>query len=303
MRVVVLGGSGFIGSHVVDHLLAAGHDLRVVSRRAEHVRPPLPGVSHIHTDYRNRKALAEVLAGCDAVLHAISSTEPGTGDLDPGRDVFENLIPTIALMEEMLAAGVRRLVYLSSGGTVYGVPQVVPVPEEHPLRPINSYGIVKVAAEAYIQLFSRTRGLSSVILRPSNTYGERATQGLVHTLLRRAMDGQIVEIWGDGLLVRDFLQVQDLSRLCVMAVESQVTGVFNAGTGIGTSVRGLVALVEKVAGSKLGVQYGPGRSVDTPVSILKSEAARATFGWEPEISLQDGLARTWAWQQSLRRVA
>lgn len=303
MRVVVLGGSGFIGSHVVDHLLAAGHDVRVVSRRPEHLRPPLPGVGYFQTDFRNRDALAKALAGCDAVFHMISSTVPGTGDLNPALDVAENLIPAINLMELMLAAGVRRLIYLSSGGTVYGAPQILPVPEDNPLRPISSYGIVKVAAESYIQLYSRTRGLSAAILRPSNAYGERGTQGLINTLMRRAVAGEPFEIWGDGSVVRDFLHVHDLARLCVQAAESEITGAFNAGWGTGHSVREVLDMATEITGRKLEVRYGAGRSVDAPVSILDISAARSAFGWEPRINLREGLAQTWAWQQSLCRVA
>jgi UDP-glucose 4-epimerase len=303
MRVLVLGGCGFIGSHVVDQLLVAGHDVRVLSRRPETLRPPLPEVTYFRADYRDRGALCTALDGCDAVFHAISSTSPGSGDLDPAKDIAENLIPLVGLMDAMLADGVRRLVYLSSGGTVYGVPQVVPVPEEHPLRPINSYGIVKAAAEAYIQLYTQRRGLSSVVLRPSNTYGERGQQGLVNTMLRCAGEGAAIDIWGDGTIVRDFLHVHDLARLCAKVVESDATGVCNAGSGTGTSVTALVERVAATTGRPLDVRYGPGRAVDVPVSILDISNARTVFGWQPRISLREGLAQTWAWQQSLRKVA
>jgi UDP-glucose 4-epimerase len=302
MRFVVLGGCGFIGSHVVDELKSAGHDVTVVSRSPERSRPPVVGVKYHHFDFRNKNALAATIAGCDAVLHMISSTVPATGDLDPGLDIASNLIPTIALIEQMLAVGVRRLLFLSSGGTVYGPPEAIPISERHPLRPINSYGIVKVAIESYIGLYARSRGLLPLILRPTNPYGERqgheGTQGLVNTLLRRALSGDPIEIWGDGSIIRDYLHVQDLARLCVKASESNVTGVFNAASGIGTSVREMLQAVTDVTGRKLNVVYRPGRSVDVPISVLDRSAAKRAFDWEPVVDLHAGLAKTWEWHQS-----
>jgi UDP-glucose 4-epimerase len=299
MRLLVLGGTGFIGSHVVDQVLLRGHQVLIVSRRPEPFRAPLPNVSYLSVDYRQTEDLRLALRDCDAVLHMVSSTVPATGDEHPRLDVNDNLVAIISLMELMLAEGVRRLVYLSSGGTVYGVPDVVPIPENHPLRPINSYGIVKVAAESYIKLFSRTRGLSSIVLRPSNPYGKRQAKdgkhGLISTILRRALASQSVEIWGDGSIVRDYLHVEDLARLAVMAVESDVTGTFNAGSGQGTSVRELIGLAEEVTGRRLDVNFGPQRSVDVPVSVLDVSNAREVFGWEPEIALREGVARTWEW--------
>ncbi len=299
MRLVVLGGTGFIGSHVVDHLLAAGHQVCVVSRGTELFRAPLPGVTYVRADYRMPAALEPVLSGCDAVLHMVSSTVPGTADRQPQVDVADNLMALIGWMQMMLARNVRRLIYLSSGGTVYGVPEAVPIRESHPLRPINSYGIVKVAAESYIELFRRTQGLQPLVLRPSNPYGPRqgheGTQGLVNTLMHRAVTGEQVDIWGDGSVVRDYIHVDDLAQLCVAAVESGVTGVFNAGSGIGTSVRDMIDLVETVTGRTVAKKFGPGRTVDAPVSVLDVAAAESELGWTPRVGLLDGLRATWAW--------
>jgi UDP-glucose 4-epimerase len=302
MQLIVLGGTGFIGSYVVDHLIAAGHSVCSVSRGPEALRPTCASVDYLHLDLREAKALdvlAAAIAKADAVLHLVSTTVPGTGDRDPKVDIADNLVPLLRLMEIMLSANVHRLIYLSSGGAVYGSPKMIPVREDHALNPISSYGIVKVAAESYVNLFARTRGLSSAILRPSNPYGERqgreANQGLVNTLLRRAMSGDSVQIWGDGTAVRDFLYVDDLARLIVLAVESTAEGIFNVGSGSGTSVRQMVEVVESVTRRPLKVEHLPGRSVDPPVSILDSSLASQTFGWTPKVELRDGVARTWEW--------
>lgn len=297
MRLVVLGGSGFIGSHAVAGLVRAGHEVTVVSRRAQPILPREPAARYQQVDYRHTDRLADLIAGKDAVLHTIGTTFPGSVTPDPRSEIADDLMASVAILDLMEAVGVRRLIYISSGGTVYGVPDTLPVPETHALRPINSYGIVKVAIESYIGLHARTKGLSSVILRPSNPYGDGqgavGSQGLINTLLRRALSGEAVEIWGDGSIVRDYFHVRDLARLCVAAAESDVTGVFNAGSGTGISVRDLVDLVSEVTGRELNVNYGPGRLVDIPSSILDVSAAAQTFGWVPNITLRDGIARTW----------
>lgn len=305
MRVLVLGGCGFIGSHIVDALLAAGHRVRIVSRRPEALRAPLPGVDYRLADCRDAAALSAAMVDQDCVVHALSSTTPGSGDRDPQDDVAQNLVSALTLLDLMSQAGVRRLVYLSSGGMVYGIPEIVPTPEAHPLRPIGSYGIVKVAVENYISMYARTSGLLSVILRPSNTYGERqganGADGAVSALMRRTLSGERFEIWGDGSVVRDYLHVSDLARLCLLAVESGATGTFNAGSGVGTSLKTIVERVAEVSGRSIDVGYGDARSVDSPVSILDVAAAGAAFGWAPTVTLTEGLRATWTWH--LRHAA
>jgi UDP-glucose 4-epimerase len=302
VKLVVVGGTGFIGSHVVAMARAAGHTVCVLSRRAGMVGAEYRDVEYRRLDLgrpEDRRALPAILHDAGAVLHLASSTVPGTGDRAPAADVQDNLIGLIAILEAMGAAGLGRLIYLSSGGAVYGPPETVPIREDHRLSPISSYGIVKVAAEQYIRLFARNRGISAVILRPSNPYGEgqagTGVQGLVGTLLARALSGEPVAVWGDGTTLRDYLHVRDLADLILRATESRAEGTFNAGSGRGTSVNEMIDRVRRVTGRSLEVSYGPARSVDAPVSILDATAARATFGWEPRIDLDKGLRLTWDW--------
>jgi UDP-glucose 4-epimerase len=153
MKALVIGGCGFIGSHVVDALLASGASVRVFDRQHERFRPPLRGVEYCIGDFADKMAVAEALTGMDTVLHLVSSTFPGTANLAPAIDVRDNLINTLGLLDLMVEMRIPRLLFLSSGGTVYGAPDRVPVPEDHPLRPINSYGIVKVAIEHYLEMY------------------------------------------------------------------------------------------------------------------------------------------------------
>jgi UDP-glucose 4-epimerase len=310
MFVVAFGGTGFIGTHVVGKLLAAGHRVRVISRRPVQSEMPASNVAFIRHDLassEDRLELPRLLDGADVVVHLASSTTPTSAERDVLADVNVNLVPLVALLTAMARSGVKRLVYASSGGTVYGVPKVIPVPEDHVLNPIGSYGIGKMAAEAYIRHFCRNERLSACILRPSNPYGERqgkaGEQGLVGTLLRCASTNQAIEIWGDGTAIRDYLHVDDLARLFVRSIEADIEGTFNAGSGIGTSVREMIELVSKVTGCRLRLNYGPDRPVDVPVSILDTALASERFGWRPEITLEAGLARTWEWIQSESRSA
>lgn len=299
MLVLVVGGCGFIGSHVVDSLIKSGTKVRVFDRQAEKYRATVTGVDYRFGNYLDRMALIDAMSGVDAVIHLVSTTVPGTANLDPRADVEDNLVGSISLIEAMLSLNIRRIVYLSSGGTVYGVPDQVPIPETHPLRPINSYGIVKVAVEHYLEMYRRTRGISPVILRASNPYGPRqahtGVQGVISTFLRRAQDQEPIEVWGDGSVQRDFIHVSDLSKLCAQAVDSDIEGIFNAGSGQGISINEIIALVTEVSGRAIEARYKSGRLIDVPRSVLDVTLAESTFGWVAKTALRDGIAETWAW--------
>ena len=303
MNVLVIGGCGFIGSHVVDALLAAGHTVRVLARTPERFRPPLPQVDYHMGDFRDRMVLAEALTGMDAVYHLVSTTFPGTANLSPKTDAQDNLIAAIDLVDTMLDLGISRLLFMSSGGTVYGVPETVPIPEGHPLRPINSYGIIKVAIEHYLDMYRRTRGLSPVIIRAANPFGPRqghaGVQGVVSTILDRIATGAGFEVWGDGSVVRDFIDVRDLAHLCVIAGMSQQEGAYNAGSGVGTSLNDLIDIARHATGRGISVTYKPARLIDVPVSVLDCTRAKHDFGWVANGDLSQGVKDTWAWKSSI----
>jgi UDP-glucose 4-epimerase len=299
MTILVLGGSGFIGSHVVDALLAAGHAVRVYDRAPERFRPTPSGVEFMQGEFGDTASLAEALVGVDMVFHLVSTTVPSTANLDPIADVQGNLINTIRLMELMRAQGVERLLYLSSGGTVYGVPQVDPVPETHALNPVTSYGIVKVAVENYIRAEQHLHGLKPVILRPSNPFGPRqghgGVQGVIGTFMWRVAKGEGMQLWGDGSIVRDFIHVRDLAELCLACAEQEVTGTFNAGAGEGHSIRQVLDGIAEVSGLLVEPEMKPGRAFDVPRVVLDVTAAEKATGWTPRTGFRDGLAETWAW--------
>jgi UDP-glucose 4-epimerase len=303
MRALVLGGNGFIGSHVVDALVKAGHEVRVFDRALELHRPPLPNVDYRLGAFADVPALAEALEGIDVVYHLISTTVPSTSNLDPVGDIEGNLINTVRLLQLMVQKEIKRIVYLSSGGTVYGIPNTVPIPETHPLRPICSYGVVKVAIENYLQMFRQLDGLEYVVLRASNPYGERqghaGVQGVIGTFLAKVLNGEAIEIWGDGSIVRDFIYVKDLADLCVMAGSNPYTGILNAGSGVGHSIKDVLDVIGQVVGAKVLPIFKQGRTYDVPKVVLDMSKVDEVLGWQPKVHLQDGLADTWRWMQML----
>lgn len=303
MKVLVLGGNGFIGSHVVDHLLAAGHKVRVFDRSPEHFREPLKNVDYRLGSFDDTFQVAEALQGVDAVCHLISTTVPGTSNLDPVADVENNLINTLHLLEQMRKKSLHRILYLSSGGTVYGNSESSPINEEHLQNPISSYGVVKVAIEKYLNMYQYLYDFQPIILRPSNPYGARqghaGVQGLIGTLLARMLADETLEIWGDGSIVRDYIHVSDLAHLCVTSLDSNICGVFNAGSGDGYSINEIINLIRDMADKELQITYHEGRSFDVQEVVLDISHASIQFDWKPTISIVDGMQEQLQWLKSL----
>lgn len=301
MKILVLGGSGFIGSHMVDELLDAGHEVRVFGRRHEVWRKPLPSVSYFLGDFSNVPLLAEALQGVDVVIHLISTTVPSTSNLDPISDIQGNLESSVRLFQVMMSVNVKRIIYLSSGGTVYGIPSTTTVREDHPLNPICSYGVVKVAVEKYLGMFEQLYGFKPLIIRASNPFGPRqghdGVQGVASTFMQKMLSNGKVTIWGDGSAKRDYLYVSDLARICRMAAESELTGIFNAGSGTGLTLIELAHMIEKASGMRLNIEYKAGRSFDVREIVLNIEKAKSQLNWVPEIAIQDGLSHLFNWMQ------
>jgi len=297
MKALVLGGCGFIGSHVVDALIAGGHEVVVFDRTPMRNDVHWPGVRHFLGALDQFEVLSAAIAGVDVIFHLVSTTVPSTSNLDPVADVEGNLIGTLRLLDLMRETGCKRIVYFSSGGTVYGEPTVEQVDESQPLDPISSYGVVKVAVEKYLGMYQRLHGIDATILRASNPYGPRqgkaGVQGLIGTSFQRILTGQPIDIWGDGSSIRDYIYVEDLAKLAVLAATNGSSGVFNAGSGQGHSVNDIVGLVARTTGTTPEIRLHPGRGFDVRRIVLSIEKAKSRYGWFPEVPIDNGLVRTW----------
>ena len=300
MQAVVTGASGFIGSHLVDGLLSAGYRVKALGRHLPGLIAPSaqthPNLSLVSVSLADRLALQQALEGSELVFHLASGSLPQSSNRDPHADVQVNLLGTLNLLEAARLTGVKRLVMVSSGGTVYGIPQAVPIPETHPTDPICSYGITKLAMEKYVALYRQLHGLEGVVLRVANPFGPRqrldAAQGVVPVFLGKALRHEPLQIWGDGSTVRDFLDVADVVAALLAVVRYKgAESLFNIGSGQGLSLNQLIALLEQQLNRSLDVQYLPFRGCDVPTNVLCIDRANEALNWAPKIPVADGLRR------------
>lgn len=298
-KVTLVGGAGFIGSHLVPAFRASGAQVAVLDHRARGVEGQ---VERITGDLRDSLAVARAVDGARVVVHLASSSVPGTSNECPRRDVEDIIAPTIGLLEACVREGVDRFVFFSSGGAVYGRAHSDPVTENHATSPLSAYGVAKLAIEKYVEMFGHVHGLPYTILRPGNPYGERqpyrGSFGFVATALGACLDGRTLTIWGDGTAARDFFYVGDLASACVRVVERGADGVFNVAGGRGETLSEIVDVIRSVTGRELRIRHLPARSCDPERSILDVTRLRSTVGWMPTVELEEGLRRTWEWIQS-----
>lgn len=302
-NILVLGGCGFIGSHVVDRFLKDGHAVRVLSRSPEIFRSPLKGVDCRFGELGNQTFLEDCLQGMDVVVHLVSTTTPKDSNEDMAFDIESNLIQTVRALRSCVKAGVGKMVYISSGGAIYGNPKNCPVAEDAPTSPLCSYGVVKLAIEKYLELFGNLEGFRSVSLRVSNPFGPRQNplghQGVVAAILDRIHRGLPISVWGDGSVVRDFFYVEDLvEAIRVAALEETARGVFNIGSGVGMSLKELLNVVKAEIDVDFEICYEPGRAFDVKEIYLDIAKAKKELGWEPKTSMSAGLRKTWEFIRS-----
>ena len=295
MRCLVTGGGGFLGSHLVERLVADGHSVRVLDVRP--AQPAAPeGVEWLEGDFSHREVGANAVAGCEAVFHLASTTIPKTATDDPVFDVNTNVAGSIGLLQAAVRHRVKRVVFLSSGGTVYGIPQSVPIAETHPTNPVSAYGIGKLAIEKYFGMFHHLHALPYCVLRLANPYGPRqrpeAAQGAVTAFVARVVRGEEVPIWGDGSVVRDYLYVADAVDAIAAALASDYCGVVNIGSGVGLSLNEVIDRIESTLGTKARRNYMPGRAFDVPANVLDNRRAREVLGWAPRTAFEAGVQET-----------
>jgi UDP-glucose 4-epimerase len=292
-----------MGTHLVDRLLEGGHPVRIYGRGPNRFRAVAQRAEYVEGELGNYGLIREAIEGMEVVYHLASTTLPKTSNDDPVYDVRSNLIDTIQLLEACVEVGVRRVVFASSVG-VYGLPETLPIAEDHPTNPISSYSISKLAIEKYLGLFRYLYGLDYIALRISNPYGPYQNpmrqQGVVSIFLHRLYMGQPLTIWGDGNTLRDYLYISDLVDALERAAEVEPRErVLNIGSGNGISINELLELIAEVVGEQPTVKYLPARAIDIPASVLDIHRAKANLGWSPHTELAEGVARAWNWVRTL----
>jgi UDP-glucose 4-epimerase len=303
MRILVLGGSGFLGSHIVDKFLREKHDVTVYDLYPERFRRSPRGIKFVTGDFGNVGALNELIeTRFDAVIHCVSTTTPKSSNESPEFDIQSNVIGTLNLLDICVRHGIGKLVFLSSGGTVYGdIGDLEMVDESHAVRPMCSYGVSKLTIEHYLDVYKHLRDLNYVVLRLSNPYGERQSPlralGALTVFLHRTIKRQIVEVWGDGRVTRDFIYVGDVANAVYLATINPISGIFNVGTGHGLSLRDILTQISLVVGITPSVTWLASRSFDVPRIVLDAAKLRGATDWRSATSLEDGISITADWLQ------
>jgi UDP-glucose 4-epimerase len=301
---LLLGGCGFIGRHVALMLARLGHRVIVAGRVVPRWEFPIDVRERI-TWKRFDMVAADwepLIAGAAVIHHYAWTTIPATANVDPTGDLSVNVVSTLALLEAMRRrTDPPRLIFASSGGTVYGKLQQVPVNEDHPRAPITAYGATKAAVELYLGYYRAIYGLDCRVARLANPFGSGQDfargQGAATTFLHNALTGRAITIWGDGETVRDYIHVSDAAAgMVALACASPIDGpwIFNIASGHGVSLNGIVAELEARLDRKLEVHRVSGRSFDVPISVLDVTLAYDVLGWSPRLSFSDGMARTLA---------
>jgi UDP-glucose 4-epimerase len=305
MRCLILGGAGFIGSHIVDALVTREHKVRVFDRinvDTRNLADVLPHIDLIRGDFLNESDVSSALQGTELVVHLISTTLPKTSNDNPVYDVESNVVGTLKLLNLSRQIGVKKIVFLSSGGAIYGPSDACPISENTETNPICSYGITKLVIEKYLHLYNHLYDLDYVVLRAANAYGERqnllSDQGVIITFLQKILLNEPISIWGDGSVVRDYIYISDLVSAILTAIERQTPSrIYNIGSGIPHSLNDLLNIMRAVPGRKSIVQYSSARKLDVPINFLDISRAKRELLWQPQVSIEEGITRTWAWLQ------
>jgi UDP-glucose 4-epimerase len=298
MNCLILGGTGFLGEHLSQELLGKGYNVYVYSRtslKLNVLRNKYPEIHYIEGDFIQENNFKNVIDNMDIVFHLISTTTPV--NIDVKLDIESNVLSTIRFLEACKeSTTLKKIIYFSSGGTVYGKPKVLPIPEEHNTSPISSYGVQKLFIEKYLYLYNQKYNIDYIILRIANPYGPGqypyGNQGVIASFLAKALMDKPLEIWGDGSVVRDFIYVDDVMNAAICAIEYRgETKIFNIGNGNGMSLNEIIDEIQCLVETHVVVLKREGRQQDVPVNVLNIERAKVELAWKPCMSFKNGLLR------------
>lgn len=300
MNVLVTGGAGFIGSHLVDALVEKGYGVIVVDNLSSGKVSNLNSYALFYEQSVEDEEMMERIFSLhkpEYVFHLAAQASVAVSVREPSRDAKVNILGSLVLLEKSVKYGVKKFIFSSTGGAIYGEEvKVFPTPETEIPKPVSPYGIAKLCVEKYLEFFAREYGLKYTSLRYSNVYGPRqdpyGEAGVVAIFVERMLKDEPVLIYGDGEYVRDYVYVKDVVEANLLAMERGDNEVFNIGTGRGTTVNELFRMLKELTGYRRDPVYAPPRKGDVRKSVLDCRKAKEILGWEPKVSLEEGLAMT-----------
>lgn len=300
MTICVFGGSGFLGRNLVETLLDQGEVVRLLDRTIPKDFVDRRNLKFHHCDIRDSNSYRHHIAECDVLCLFVATSIPGTYDQNPISEIENDVVHYGRLLETIRNFKLSRIIYLSSGGAVYGPAPPVPLVESHPTRPTSSYGVGKLCIELLIERYRPLSNWSYTILRPSNPVGigqnkTVSRHGMVATVLYKLKTGRPVQVWGDGSVVRDYFDASDLTKAIIATMTSQKAAnqVFNVGSGIGRSAMDIIRLCEDITGKSVKIDMLPGRPYDVPYNVLNITKIHGAVGWKPKITLEETIQNIW----------
>ena len=308
-RALVTGGAGFIGSHVADRFLAGGYEVEVIDNLSSGRRENVPRAATFHEVDVGSSEAGHIVRnhGFDVLIHLAAQIDVRKSVADPVRDATINILGTLGLLEAVRKAERRcRVVFTSTGGAVYGTFANPPTPEAHAKEPESPYAISKLSAEYYLAYYFQLYGLESAVLRFGNVYGPRqdphGEAGVVSIFCNRLLEGRALTVFGDGLQTRDYIHVADVVEAAWLGATRPLPAehgldsrAFNIGTAIGTNVLDLASHLQRAAGTNVPLEFAPKRPGEQQESFIAIGKARRVLGWEPRVTLPEGLANTYEW--------
>lgn len=302
-KCLVLGANGFLGSHLVDALVGMGYEVRAFDRftNSGHNFLPNDKIETISGNFLNRDDLARSLVGVDYVFHLISTTTPITSENDPLIDVETNIRMSVQLFEECVSAGVKKIIFASTGGAIYGDNSSEHVTEDTMPLPVSPYAIGKLSIEHYLRYFAKKRGLDSVTFRISNPYGERqslnAKQGVIPIFLQHIARNEPITVLGDGSMVRDYIYVKDMADMIAKTFVTASRDLYNLGAGKGVSVNSLVEVMQAIVQERIKITHQANLPTFVEKVVLDTTRFSEEFGYKPTTSLEEGMRGTWDYIQ------
>lgn len=301
-RILITGGAGFIGSHLADALVAGGHAVAILDNFRTGRRGYLPEVATLYeADITDPAAVRHAIQEFrpEVISHHAGQINVRESVASPLTDAAINILGSLMLLEACAGSTVEHLLFASTGGALYGDEVPRPTPETAPATPQSPYGIAKLTVEEYLRVLGPLQQLAVTVFRYANVYGPRqiveGEAGVIAIFCERLRAGQVPTIYGDGEQTRDYIHVQDIVSANLAAIEERITGTFNLGTSVGTSLNQATALLLRAANSQVEVEYRGARAGEIRNSVLDATQASAALGWSAKIPLEAGLADTWSW--------